>query len=231
MLGGCQLRRYPASPKVETSNLPATGHECVAEVGTPVLSRVEVAQYDALILKNRIYVSLSYRDTLVLPPGRLSAQIEDEQWLYFIPEKGLELHTRSEVIKGVEGGLMIHKERKKWPRIFLCENFRSKPAEVKPDFEIVKDEKMRLLKTSQELIFKGRANDKVVLTYREDLVGSVKEENIELPLGEIEVRGARLRLIESSDRKLRYEVLQPFPLVPIIPEIEKIPGPTHPQDI
>ena len=216
MLCGCTTTKHVIAPQLTIINQPTIGEEHTSELGETLVQKGKLYRYEGFQLENTVSAGGGIFKTLTLRTGTLLKEsMFDEERLYYTTDK-LEIYDSMLGTKMVFGGLSINKSNNK-DIIFYCDflkDFAPEPSPILNRATITDIEKPNF---RQELIYNGRSGDTIKILYREytgDLLRAPFSQEVQYDLREgntVGFKGARLEIIDATNVKIKYRVLNSFP--------------------
>ena len=216
-LSSCATTPRNYQPEIMNLSFPALNAETEVSLGEDMLRQGKAAETDGFVLKQENNIQ-----NHILSPGFYPKVGEDKEWTFHSFQVGGSMGEMGSIT--LTGGLFgpgifpqSIKVAKDQQKTCLVPNGMGSGA---CDTEVPFFRERRPVLSSdhfqQTLIYSGRVGDKIRIGYRESSGGYARQafsNEAEYDLStsdEIAYRGARIRVIEADNQKIRYQVLSNF---------------------
>lgn len=213
-LCGCATTTPNVEPRLTIVDIPEIGQISIAEVGSTLVQKARVFEYDAYeLLTTYEHKSTGYRFTA--QPGLYAATKTDSRWIYYIAVEPLVETCGLGLCIATSGGFMVSRTT---DEIRLVEhmNVTSKPK-TDPNWRKTTYVALDEPSLRRELIYNGRAGNTIRLLYREfsrDMIRPAFSQELTYDLDEdniIGFQGVRIEILETSNVNITYRLLNGFP--------------------
>jgi hypothetical protein len=216
MLTGCTTTKHLIAPQLTIIDQPKVGDEHSSELGETLVQKGKLYTYDGFSLENTVTAGGGIFKTLTLRSGTLLKKtMFDEDRLYYTTDK-MEIYDSMLGTQAVFGGLAVNKTDDSDVIFYsgFAKDFVPEPQPILVKKIITDLEKPNF---RQELIYNGRSGDTIKILYREhsgDLLRAPFSQDVQYDLKEgstIGFKGARIEVINATNIKILYRVLNTFP--------------------
>jgi len=219
---GCAQSLSPNVKRVQSEpvvvNVPKAGEEKTGEIGDTLVSKTIKTEIEVIKVNNSVDCCLA----LTFQAGTYEAMWEDNTGVYY---GSLNNVLVSFTGKGQNGGYVIpfvsrnsQKNVTVWQgRVFDLHPTAKIPTDSYITFTRGKATKTKEPFFKQELIYNGKYGSNIKFLYRElsnDMMRPSFNQDIQYDLNESNVigfKGSRIKVIDATNRQIKYVVLKPFP--------------------
>lgn len=216
-LSGCANKLTVIKPeKVIGRKSSEINKTITARIGEEVIGIHEYELIPAIDLRESITAGGGLKVTCTVPPQRLLAYMEDEDWTYF---RGANVILDEGILGSTNtmGGIKIPKSKSasEKPAVFCRHNI----ATLHPDSDEVPFEAFVYRRPTssgiqQSLVYSGRDEQTLYFTYKQQSkFGEVQESILEHDIEDgttISAGSAEIRIQSSTGSSIRYQVLKHF---------------------
>ena len=218
---GCAPNVRPAQSESVEVNIPKVDQEETGELGDTLVSKTIKTEIEAIKVSNSIDCCFA----LTFHAGTYTAMWEDNTGVYY---GSLNNVLVSHTGKRQNGGYVIpfgSRSSQKNVTIWQGQVPGLYPAAKVPTDSYITFTRGKVTATGkpffkQELIYNGKSGSNIKFLYREfsnDMMRAPFSQNIQYDLNESNVigfKGSRIKVIEATNRIIKYVVLKPFPCTP-----------------
>ena len=227
--GGC-VSLTPSAPTLSYRDFPNEGTESTVEIGSPLVYKSKVLEFDGIVLPEPLMVQgsgLNKGSRFQFESGEFIATASDSTRIYFY---AVDQTKAKEIAFGDSGEFRL-----KNSRIGISENrttgafeaFHSVNGVVVTRAPIPQETRLERAKLSQsdaagfrqELLYNGKSGDMIKVLYREfrnDMARPAFSQELTYDLSESDIigfQGVRIRVLKTSNVEITYSVLQHFPTI------------------
>ncbi|HWE98178.1 MAG TPA: hypothetical protein VG248_00095 [Caulobacteraceae bacterium] len=205
----------PVPWRMNTIDSPPLNATAEAKVGDVILQKGRAMMLAALSFQSPLVFKAGL-SKYVVPPGQLTAIEQDAKFTYFSADQVLESYTVINTPpKVMPGGVCVARSGPQDPRLFIILGACGFKFNGRPVVEFVD---VRAAEFKQDIVYDGRSGSTIKFTYREfghDLDKPTVSQDIRYDLKDgptIDVKGARIDVIDATDAKISYRVSSSFPV-------------------
>lgn len=210
LLSACASVKHNYSPDSVPFSHPEVGSVVEAGLGEKLLDQGRRIEEDVLYVKNEFSASL-----YLVKPGRFIKVGEDDQYVYYEQDasEGILIYTNAGSSESPSSSIGVNKNNEE-----IC-IFRSIDLTICSDeAKYRKDKETRYTENDyrKTLIYSGRVDDKIRMSYREFSHGMARDaftNDVEYDLSKgrkIGYAGAELKVISATNTLIKYKVISHF---------------------